>query len=134
MRYTMMNMNYLIDSYAIIELVKGTNAGKVVRDLIEDPSAKLYISALSIYEVGTVLIRRYDQQMMQEVVRSLRNSYEIISVSSSISLQAIELKRSFRLPTVDCLIYATAKDLEATIVSGCKHFREIGNESDVLII
>ena len=126
--------NYLLDSFAIIELLEGSEAGKKVRKVIEENESHIFISALSVYEVGTVVERDQGRNKMVEVVRSLSTYFQVVDVTVDVSLHAIDLKRSFKLPTVDCLIYSSAKETGAVVVSGCKHFCGISGEKDVLII
>lgn len=125
---------YLLDSFAIIELLKGSASGHRVLELIEDTENEIILSALSLYEIGTVLQREHGEKKMLEVIRSLSVNFPALEVTSDIAVQAIDLKRVFKLPMADCLIYATAREAEAIVVSGCKHFRGIGEQGDVLIV
>jgi len=130
----MKNTNYLVDTSAIVELVKGSDKGMAMLNLIERNENNLNISTLTIYELGTVLERKYGSETMEEILRSIMNYFHVMDVTPPISFRAIELKRKFKLPTVDCLIYASAKEIDAVVVSGCKHFREISDEQDVMIV
>lgn len=130
----MRNTTYLLDSFAIIELLEGSESGQRVLELIEDNTNEIVLSALSVYEVGTVLERDHGKDRMMEVIRSLTVNFPVLEITSEIALLAIHLKRDHKLPTVDCLIYATARESGAVVVSGCKHFRGITDEPDVLIV
>lgn len=129
-----MSTNYLLDSFAIIELLEGSEAGKKVRNVIQENEGHIFISTLSVYEVGTVVERNQGRDTMSEIIRSLSTYFQVVDVTLDVSQQAVDLKRSFKLPTVDCLIYASAKETGATVVSGCKHFRGISGQKDVMIL
>ncbi len=123
----------LLDSYAIMELFRGTKKGEKVRDLLEEEK-EVYISTLTIYEVGAALQRELGKKKAHEYVNSIKTHYQVVEVSEEVALEAVELRGRFKLPAMDCLIYASARQKGARIVSGCKHFREIKDEKDVVIV
>lgn len=130
----MKNTTYLIDSFAFIEFLEGNDIGRRVLDLLSDEANDILISAISIYEIGIVVERNHGKSKMMEVVRSLTSGFHIMDITTETSLLAIELKREYKLPTADCLIYASAKETGAKVVSGCKHFKGIKEQVDVMII
>ncbi len=130
----MKSTKILFDSFALIEHLKGSERGMTVQELIGSRGNEIYISVLSLYEVGTVIEREHGKKKRDEIHRSLTTHFHIEDITERISVRAIKLKRIHKLPTVDYLIYASAKILGASIVSGCKHFKSISGESDVIII
>ncbi|MDI6856272.1 MAG: hypothetical protein QMD21_05770 [Candidatus Thermoplasmatota archaeon] len=48
--------------------------------------------------------------------------------------KAVELKKEFKLPATDCLIYAAAKINNAKLLSGCPHFKKLSKQKDVIIL
>ena len=123
----------MLDTYAIIELFRGGEKGSIVKKLIERDS-DIHISVLSLFETGTVLEREIGTERARDYLRSLQTYYSIVDIDQEISLSAVELRRSFGLPAIDCLIYASARSVDAKVVSGCRHFREIAEQDDVIII
>ena len=123
----------LLDTYALVELFEGTKKGEVVKKFLKRES-KVYLSVLSIYELGTHLEREIGIDAAQEYIRSVQIHYDIIDVNQSITLHAVEIRRENKLPVVDCLIYATARSTKSRVVSGCKHFKSIRKSKDVIIL
>ncbi len=123
----------IVDTYAVIELFRGSEKGERVKKLLENEQ-EIYLSVLSLYEIGTVLERQLKKKKTQEYLRSIQTYYKILDVNRDIALKAIELRREYKLPAIDCLIYSTARIKKAKVVSGCKHFKEISNQKDVIII
>jgi predicted nucleic acid-binding protein len=123
----------MLDTYAILEFFKGGTKGGKVKKLLEKDH-DVYISVLSLYEAGTVLNRQLGIKKAQEYLRSILTYYTILDVNQDIALKAVELRQKLKLPAMDCLIYATGQTKKAKVVSGCKHFKEISSQKDVIII
>ena len=126
-------MTLLLDTYAIIELFRGSEAGEQVRKLIEK-DLDIYLSVLSVYEIGTVLDREIGEKKSKEYLASIETHYTIIEVSEEIAHRAIKLRSKYKLPAIDCMIYASAQHIGGKVVSGCKHFKQISNQKDVIIV
>ncbi len=123
----------MVDTYAILELFRGNRKGVKVKKLLEKEH-DVYISVLSLYEVGTVLDRQLGHNKAQDYLRSIQTYYTILDINQSIALKAVELRKKFKLPAIDCLIYASCKSKNAKVISGCKHFKEISSQKDIIII
>ena len=126
-------MTLLIDSYALIELFKGTEKGADVKKLLEKDK-NILVSVLSLYEVGFRIEHDSSRGTAQDYLKSLKTYYTIIPVTEDIAQKAVEMRAKFKLPAIDSLIYATAKLNHAKVVSGCSHFKAISKEADVIII
>ncbi|ODS42197.1 MAG: hypothetical protein MSIBF_02345 [Candidatus Altiarchaeales archaeon IMC4] len=126
-------MNLLLDSFALIEFFKGTEKGRVIKDMIESAD-KILISVLCIYETHYVIEGKCSKADADKYIESLEAVYDIRDIDQSMVMKALELRRKFRLPTVDCLIYATARLNNASVVSGCPHFKKIDGEKDVIVV
>ncbi len=126
-------MTLLLDTYAILELFSGSEIGLQVKELIEN-EGEILISSLTIYEAGTFIERKYGKEISEEYLRSIEDHWSIVDVDREVARSAISLKMKFKLPMADCLIYASARKNNARIVSGCKHFRSISDQNDVIIV
>ncbi len=129
----MMAMALMIDSHAVIELFRGTPRGEKVRSLmLDDPD--VYISAISLYETGTFLERLVGLEQACDYVRSIITHFNVVDLTEEHALAGTELRRQFTLPTSDSLIYASARDKGAKVVSGCAHFRELSGQVDIISV
>ena len=133
MRYMVRIMSLMLDTYAIIELFRGGEKGTKVKNLqLKDNDVS--ISVLSLYETSTVLEREIGRTRTEEYLRSIQTYYNIIDINKEIALTAVDLRRNFKLPSIDCLIYATSRSIRSKLITGCKHFKKISKQKDILII
>ncbi len=126
-------MKLLLDSFALIEFFKGSTSGEQVKKYIEK-AEEVIITALSIYEVGYRIEQDYSKRDAENYLKSLKTHYKILDINEEIAMKAVELKKEFKLPAVDCLIYAAAKINNAKVISGCPHFKMLSKQKDVIII
>lgn len=126
-------MRLLLDSYALIEFFKGSKKGEKVKKLIEKSSG-VFTSVLCIYEVGYRIEQDYSKEVRDDYLRSLKTHYIILNIEENTAIRAIELKKLYKLPSIDCLIYASARINKAKVVSGCPHFRAISKQRDIIIV
>jgi predicted nucleic acid-binding protein len=125
----------VIDSYAWIELFKGSTAGNKVKEIMEKAEA-LYTPDTVLAEVA----RKYYREGTEE--RTITARLELISANSSIiNLDSVlayesaicysvlsEQARKAKLNTpslFDAIILATAQVLKAKILTGDQHFKSL---------
>ena len=126
-------MNLMLDTYAIIELFRGSEKGEHVRRLLEK-EAEIFISVLSLYETGTVLEREIGRKRSREYLSSIEIHFVVVDLDREIALNAVKIRSNFKLPAIDCMVYSSARMKNAAVVSGCKHFRSISDQKDVIIV
>ena len=131
----------VVDTYAWIELLIGSEEGTKVKDLLE--------KADEVYTPDTVLAetaRKFpregiDEENINQWVEIITNSSTVIPIDSAIALEAAKcdtelVKRARNLkqnsPSLfDAIVYATAKTKDCRIVTGDEHLKEL---SEVLWI
>ena len=123
----------MLDTYALIELFRGEKKGKMVKQLLTK-KRPVFVSVLSLFELGYVLEKEVGEQRSRDYTRSIKTYYNVVDIDEKNAMNAIELKQKYNLPAVDCLIYSSARFHNAKVVSGCKHFREISREKDIIVI
>ena len=126
-------MSLMLDTYAIIELFRGSEKGTEVKKLLESDD-DISMSVLSLYETGTVLERDIGTKRTKKYLRSIQTHYDIIDIDKEIALSAVKLRRDFKLPSIDCLIYVSSRSIKANLIIGCNHFKEISDQKDIIII
>jgi len=126
-------MSLMLDTYAIIELFRGSDKGTKVKKLL-GADDDISMSVLSLYETGTVLERDIGIKGTKKYLRSIQTYYDIIDIDKEIALSAVKLRRDFKLPSIDCLIYASSRSINAKLITGCNHFKEISKQKDIIII
>lgn len=116
---------YVIDSYAWIEYLDGTEAGLMVRKkLLKNP--EIYTSSISVAEVVSKT-KRVKKDIDIAYNSILRNSF-IINADEKISKEAGILHAEIRnkikdFGLADAFVLATARMLNAKIITGDQHFK-----------
>ena len=120
---------YILDTFAWIEHINGSTAGKNVGKYIS--SGSVSVPTVVISELVSKL-RRENSQSEVDIINFIINRCGILELSIDIALDAgkihAKLKKEVpRLSLPDAIIIATAKKLDAKIVTGDEHFRNFEN-------
>lgn len=122
-----MSSRYVVDSYAWIEYLDGTEIGRKVSDLIKENN-EIFTCVLTIAEVVSKAARKgKDVKIAYDVLTS--NS-KIIDADEELSLQAGLLQYEMRKTVkdfglADAYILATAGKLKAKILTGDMHLKNM---------
>jgi len=117
---------YIIDAYAWIEYLRGSEAGRRVKEVLEDERCKTYTCALTIAEVVSKVAREgKDPEMTYDILTS--NS-EIIDVDHQLSLEAglihAEIRKQIKdFGLADAYVLTSARKMDARILTGDPHFK-----------
>jgi len=118
---------YIIDAYAWIEYLRGSEAGRRVKEVLEDERCKTYTCALTIAEVVSKVAREgRDPETAYDILTS--NS-EIIDVDHQLSLEAgllhAEIRKRIKdFGLADAYVLASARRIDAKILTGDPHFKD----------
>ncbi|MFB6294535.1 MAG: PIN domain-containing protein [Candidatus Nanohaloarchaea archaeon] len=130
-------MSYLLDTYAWIEYVEGSTEGERVRDILED-EAELFTSVISIAELSDAFHRGgiESEVTWTTVLDFVQLHAQVVGVRSDIAADAGVLKVEKRSEfsdygLIDAIILQTARDRDATLVTGDRH---LVHEDDVIDI
>ncbi|OLC34989.1 MAG: hypothetical protein AUH81_10990 [Candidatus Rokubacteria bacterium 13_1_40CM_4_69_5] len=110
----------LVDSSGWIEyLVNGPHARRFARYL--EGREPLLISAIEVYEVYKVIRRDLSEERAIEAVSALRRA-TIATVDESLALEAADVSLAHGLAMADSLVYATARQHRAKLVTADADF------------
>ena len=123
-----MTDKYVIDTHAWIEYLTATNTGTKIKTLLEKNNTETFTCAVTLAEVISKIAReQLDTEFAYAIVTS--NS-EIVDADEQLSKQAGILhaqirktKKDFGL--ADAYTLATARLLNAKILTGDPHFKDI---------
>lgn len=125
-------MRYLLDTSAVLVHYLDEPRADEVSALFVEPANELLLSALSVSELGR---RLRDLGLTPREVRERLEAYlplfsEIVSVDQGVawSALAIAAATASRLPLVDSLIAASARERSAVLVHRDRHLRSIPAE------
>jgi len=127
-----------MDSYAWIEYFAGTAIGEIVRKYMMN-SENVYTPSIVLAEIARKYVREgVGWSIVEERIRVIEKLSIIIHINSRIALEtarayielvnhAKELGYRSKPSLTDAIVYAVAKIMNAMIISGDMHFRDLDN-------
>lgn len=113
----------LADTCVWIELLADTPTGRHYKGLFSAPELIL-VPTLVLFELRRWSLRELDEAESDRVMAATRNSH-IVQLGESTALAAAALTRQHRLAALDALIYATALQHQAVLVTCDAHFESL---------
>ena len=129
------NYSIIIDTYAWIEYFSGTNMGKRVKRILAEEYT--YTPTIVLAEIARKYIRegintsvvKQRLQIIGELSTIIRIDYSIALEAAKAYLELLEHSKKLGLRTKpglgDAIILATAKVLNAKVLTGDRHFQEL---------
>ena len=122
--------NFVVDTYAWIEYLDGSERGKHVAIIVEDSAHKIYVSAATVAEVTSKFLRTGKNPSV--AVHCLDTLSTSISLNREIALSAgeihFETTRNVKdFGMLDAFVVATAKHVQAKILTGDSDFKSFKN-------
>lgn len=126
-------MNLTIDTFAWLELIRGTTAGAVVRTAIEEANETLTPSIVLAEIAGACHRTGFSHDLIARELAAIGEASTIVQIDFGVALAAagaldelrtISKARKMPLPGLaDALILATARVKHARLLTGDPHFR-----------
>ncbi len=113
----------LFDSCVWVEILADTPTGRSYKQQLP-PAKELLVSTLVLYEVSKWAFRAAPAQTAEEVLVILLTG-QIVEPTTSVALLAAELVTRHKLHALDALIYATALEHDAQLVTCDAHFKDL---------
>lgn len=126
MKMTSTNYNYVIDSHAWIEYFKGTQLGEVVNEILE---GKVCFTPTIVIAELSDKYSRSGTDLTEKGLQFIIQKSNLIELRWETALEAGKLKQEIRknarnnFGLADAIVLATAKKLEALVVTGDHHFK-----------
>jgi len=125
---------YVIDAYAWVEYLVGSEAGTKVRDLLEKENNEVYTCAVTLAEVISKAAR--EAQDTETVYTILLSNSQIVNIDEELSKEAgiihAEIRKTNRdFGLADAYVLATARRTESRVLTGDPHFK--GMKEAILI-
>ena len=120
--------NYVIDAWAWVEYLVGSEHGAKLNKILDDSNSEVYTCAITLAEIISKVAReKRDVEAASSVVSS--NS-QIVNVDKELSVQAgllhCEMRKTLKdFGLADAYILATARRLHAKVLTGDLHFKNI---------
>jgi len=128
-----MSSSYVIDTYAWVEYLLGSEAGERAKQYIEGGSAmtpSVVIAELRKWYLREIEAKRLTERDMSVHLAFVESRTNVVPLDTSLALRAGEAdflmkKRVKGWPLADSIILATANSKSAGIVTGDPHFRRL---------
>ena len=111
----------LLDTCVWIEIILGSPLGSQFKVLALDKQNVL-VSSLVQFELRRWALREYDESRANDIILALREAV-VVQTDERVALLAAELARAHKLYAMDALIYATALQHDAQLVTCDAHFK-----------
>lgn len=115
-------MTVLVDSNIWIEYFQASALGKKAAEFIEGKE-KVIVSTLNIAEVYRHVLVKRNKADAEKAIDIMQQFSYVIPVTTEIAKQAACLKHEKKLGLADAIIYATAIQENATIVTADSDFK-----------
>lgn len=129
-------MKVVLDAYAVLAHLEGEEEGKRVARLLEEAEsgrAECFISVINVAEVLYVAQRRRGRKLALDVYALIRSwPVKVVEVNEEILLNAADIKARHKVSLADAFAAATAKVLDASVMTGDEEFEELEKEVPVI--
>jgi len=103
----------VVDSSGWLEYFAGGQNAKKFSAPIK-ATEELVVPTICIYEISKVILRESDENHLLQSLAAIQKA-QVIELSSAISTAAAKISLQYKMPMADSIIYATAKNHNATL-------------------
>ena len=126
--------SFVIDAFAWIEYLQGTEKGKKAAEIIEDEGHRIFTSSATVAEIVSKILR--ENKEVGIALNHVNNFSTVVNVTNELGQLAGRIhfetkKKNRNFGMLDAFVAATAKKLNAKILTGDPDFK---NFKDTLII
>lgn len=123
-----MNEKYVVDAYAWVEYLIGSEAGNKVKVALEEKNNEIYTCAVTVAEVISKTVR--EGRKPEIAYDILVSDSHIIDVDEELSKDAATLHAEMRktikdFGLADAYVLASARKIESKILTGDYHFKDV---------
>lgn len=118
-------MKYLVDTCGWIEWFVGGEFANHFGEYLKQPS-RLIIPTIVQFELFRWLSREKDEASALDVI-GLTEQSQIVPLDTSLALYAAQIAEEKKLAMADAIIYSTANQYQALLVTADKHFSHLAD-------
>lgn len=120
---------YALDAYALLAFLEAEKGGELVRNLLQNPGARFYISAVNLGELYYILLRERGTDAAETVLNELSQAgnIRVAAATWQRAKTAGELKARGGISYADCFAAALAAEKNAWLVTGDPEFRRVAD-------
>jgi predicted nucleic acid-binding protein len=119
---------YVIDAYAWIEYLIGSEMGIKVNEILEQENVEVYTCAVTVAEVISKVAR--EKQDVEKAYDLLLSNSQIVNADEELSKKTGALHAEMRqtekdFGLADAYVLATARKLKSKVLTGDPHFKDL---------
>ena len=119
---------YVIDAYAWIEYLIGSEMGIKVNEILEQENVEVYTCAVTVAEVISKVAR--EKQDVEKAYDLLLSNSQIVNADEELSKNTGVLHAEMRQTEkdfgfADAYVLATARKLKSKVLTGDPHFKDL---------
>ena len=119
---------YVIDAYAWIEYLIGSEIGIKVNEILEQENVEVYTCAVTVAEVISKVAR--EKQDVEKAYDLLLSNSQIVNADEELSKNTGVLHAEMRqtekdFGLADAYVLATARKLKSKVLTGDPHFKDL---------
>ena len=119
---------YVIDSCGWIEYFSdGKKAGEYAKYIEKANPKSFFTPTIVLYEVFKKILAAYDEEDGITAISHIQHTTKIVDLTDYIAISAAEENACKKLAMADAIIYATAMEKDATIVTSDTHLKGLEN-------
>ena len=129
-------MKHIIDSYAWLEYFMGSEAGRKVREIIDNETDEKLTPSICLAETYAKILKTEDKEKAELRRTFIKSRSALIPLDEDLAVEAaktdVAMKRKVQnWGLADSIVLSTARDRKGKVVTGDPHFREL---DDALMI
>jgi predicted nucleic acid-binding protein len=121
--------NYILDSFAVLAYLKGEQAGKRVREvlnLVKSGECRVKFSLINLGEVVYLVERRNGLARAQEILALLQQEpIDLVDADRAAILSAAHIKANHAISYADAFVVSAAQTYSGTILTGDPEFHAL---------
>ena len=115
---------FIIDSYGWIEYFSEGKSVKEYASYIERAEPENFITpTIILYEVYKKIRSIYNEEKAMEAVAHIKYTTQLIDLKDNLAISAAETSLNQKLPMADAIIFTTAKNYNAKVITSDDHFK-----------
>lgn len=113
----------VVDSSAWLEYFADASAARHFSQAIEQTD-HLVVPSICVHEVFKAVLRRASEGEALQVTSFMMQG-QVVDLDSSLAFESARLGVEFGLPLADSIVYATARECDATVWTQDAHFQNL---------
>ncbi|HLC47502.1 MAG TPA: PIN domain-containing protein [Candidatus Norongarragalinales archaeon] len=119
-----MALKIFADSWAVIELLRGSEKAKEIKERFKSADELLY-SPLIASEIFYRISEEKGEKAAMETLEDLKSKMRFCELSIDVAVEAGKIHLIEKLPLIDAFTLAIARKEGARVLTGDPHFRKV---------